>query len=149
MLEGKGPLHDKENGLKLEVASLRGNLGLKDLTRPNVPPGLWNAIETGFDSISSLEVKRNEDLVLVDKMEKRLLDCEEVSDFLISLQAACEDVHESISEENNSEETYGVEGIEFARETFGILNSTKGPSVIGNKRPVDGEVESAKRVGFE
>ena len=42
---------------------------------PNVLPGLWNAIETCFDSISSLEVKRNEDLVLVDKMEKRLLDC--------------------------------------------------------------------------
>ena len=41
------PLHDMGNGLKLEVASLRGNLGPKDLTRLNVPPGLWN--ETGFD----------------------------------------------------------------------------------------------------
>ena len=58
-----GPLHDMENGLKLEVASLRGKLGPKDLTRPNLPPGLWNAIETAFDSINSLEVKRNEDLV--------------------------------------------------------------------------------------
>ena len=81
------PLHDMGNGLKLEVASLRGNLGPKDLTRPNVPPGLWNAIETGFDSISSLEAKRNEDLSLVGKIEKRLLDCEEASEFLISLQA--------------------------------------------------------------
>ena len=60
-------------------------------------------------------------MVLVDKMQKRLLDCEEASDFLISLQAASEDVHESKSKGNNSEETYGDEGIEFARETFCIL----------------------------
>ena len=51
------PLHDMGNGLKLEVASLRGNFGPKGLARPNVPPGLWNAIETGFDSISSLEAR--------------------------------------------------------------------------------------------
>ena len=43
---------------------------------------------------------------------------------------------------------YGDEGIEFAKETFGILNSAKGPFVVGNKRPVDEEVESAKRVGI-
>jgi len=46
-------------------------------------------------------------------------------------------------------EAYGDEGIDFARETFGILNSTKGPSVVGNKRPVDEEVESTNCVSFE
>ena len=40
------------------------------------------------------------------------------------------------------------EGIDFARETFGSSNSNKGPVAIGNKRPVGGEVELAKRVGF-
>jgi len=110
--------------------------------------GLWNAIETGLDLISSLEVKRNEDLISVGKMEKRLLDCEEASEFLISLQAASEDVHEPTIKRNNSEENHGDEDIEFARETFGSSNSNKGPFATGNKRPVDGEVELAKRVGF-
>jgi len=127
------PLNNMGNGLKLEVALLRGNLGSKDLTRPNVPLGLWNAIETGFDSISSLEVKRNEDLALVGKMEKRLLDCEEASDYLISLQSASDGSQDSKSKGKNAEEAYGDEEIELAKETFGILNSAKGPSVIGNK----------------
>ena len=140
------PLHDTGNGLKLEVALLRGNLGLKDLSRPNIPPCLWNA---GFDSISSLEVQRNEDFVLVGKMEKILLDCEEVSEFLISLQAASEDVHKPKIKGKNSEENHGDEGIEFAGEIFGSSNSNKGPFATGNKRPNDGEGELAKRVGFE
>ena len=57
-----GPVTDLSNGLKLEIASLRGDLGPKDLNKTDVLPGLWNAIETGFDSIQTLEVKKQEDI---------------------------------------------------------------------------------------
>ena len=125
-------------------------MGRKDLTRPNVPPGLWNAIETGFDSIISLEVKRNEDLSLVAAMENRLLDCEEASDFLISLQSASNDIQDTERKGTNAtgKEAY-EEGIEFDRQTFGIINSAKRPSMVDEKRPFDGEVETAKRVGSQ
>ena len=46
----------------------------------------------------------------MDKMEKRLLNCEETSEFLISLQAASEDVHEPKIKGNESEENHGDEG---------------------------------------
>ena len=39
-----GPVTDLSNGLKLEIASLRGDLGPKDLSKVNIPPGLWKAM---------------------------------------------------------------------------------------------------------
>jgi hypothetical protein len=49
------PLESVLAGVRLEMASVRGDIGLKDLSHTNVPPGLWNAVETGFTSISALE----------------------------------------------------------------------------------------------
>jgi hypothetical protein len=80
-----GPVTDLCNGLKLEIASLRGDLGPKDLSKTDVPPGLWNAIETGFDSIQTLELKKQEDTKEAVKVAVRIKDCEDTADYLLTL----------------------------------------------------------------
>ena len=122
------PLIDMGNGLKLELASLRGNLGTKDLTRQNVPPGLWNAIETGFDSISSLEAKNS---IVIGKMEERLGTCEDASLKILELQYPMEAADGKRARSPADSED---EGVWFARETFGNSNTTKRSSGADDKR---------------
>jgi len=80
-----GPVTDLSNGLKLEIASLRGDLGPKNLTKTNVPPGLWNAIETGFDSIQTLEFKKQEDIKEAVIVANRIKDCEDTAEYLLTI----------------------------------------------------------------
>ena len=118
------------NGLKLEVASLRGDLGLL-----NLPPTLWNAIETGFDSISALELKRTEDFSVVAKVEKRLVDYEEASSLLISIQSESGAMSEAnIKEDLQEPKEAKDEGSEFARKAFENFNSDNRPSALDGKR---------------
>ena len=77
-----GPVTDLSNGLKLEIASLRGDLGPKDLSKTNIPPGLWNAVETGFDSIQTLELKKQEDIKEAVRVANRIKDCEDTARYL-------------------------------------------------------------------
>jgi len=49
------PLESVVGGVRLEMGSVQGDMGVKDTTLSNVPPGLWNAVETGFLSISEVE----------------------------------------------------------------------------------------------
>ena len=50
------PLESVVEGARLEMmGSVQGDMGVKDTTLSNVPPGLWNAVETGFLSISEVE----------------------------------------------------------------------------------------------
>ena len=49
------PIENLLSGLRIEMASLTALLGNKDLGRKDVPLCLWNAIESGFDSIINLE----------------------------------------------------------------------------------------------
>jgi len=49
------PLESVVEGVRLEIGSVRGDMGVKEMTLSNVPPGLWNAVETGFMSISEVE----------------------------------------------------------------------------------------------
>ena len=49
------PLESVVEGARLEMGSVRGDMGIKDMTLSNVPPGLWNAVEIGFLSISEVE----------------------------------------------------------------------------------------------
>jgi hypothetical protein len=53
------PLEDIVSGLRFEMASLEGQLGNKDLLRKDVPPCLWSAVETGFDSLLEIKEKMN------------------------------------------------------------------------------------------
>ena len=71
------PLEAVVSGVRLEIASLRGDIGVKDLSLSNVPPGLWNAVETGFASIQDLESQ-----ILACKI--RSDEAYEVADFLLS-----------------------------------------------------------------
>jgi len=49
------PLESVVEGVRLEMGSVRGDMGVKDMTLSSIPPGLWNAVETGFLSISEVE----------------------------------------------------------------------------------------------
>jgi hypothetical protein len=53
------PLEEIVSGLRFEMASLEGQLGNKDLLRKDVPPCLWSAVETGFDSLLEIKEKMN------------------------------------------------------------------------------------------
>ena len=49
------PVQSVLSGVRLELASVRGDIGIKNLSLANVPPGLWNAVESGFSTINKLE----------------------------------------------------------------------------------------------
>ena len=135
------PLTDMGNGLKLELASLRGNLGLKDLTRPNVPPGLWNVIETGFDSISSLESKRIEDSIVIAQMEERLGTCEEASLQLLTPQPAADPTEVDDGRRARSPDKED-EGVRFARQMFGTSDSAARSSLVDKNRSFGGDMDT-------
>jgi uncharacterized membrane protein YgcG len=48
------PLESVTSGLKLELAATRGDIGNKDLERSEVPPVLWNAIESLYADVSDV-----------------------------------------------------------------------------------------------
>jgi hypothetical protein len=70
------PLESNLSGVRLELASFRGDVGSKDLENSEVPPGLWNAVESGFSAIHSLENKLK---ICQDKSN----DAYKVADFLL------------------------------------------------------------------
>lgn len=49
------PLEAVLSGARLDLAALKGSIGDNYLTRANVPPVLWTAVETGFSAIFNLE----------------------------------------------------------------------------------------------
>ena len=51
------PIENLVDGLRIEFASLEATIGKKDLVRRDVPPCLWSAIKSGFDSIINLDKK--------------------------------------------------------------------------------------------
>ena len=54
------------------ASSLRGDMGPKYLTKSNIPPSLWNAIKTGFESITFLpENNRVDDMSEAAKTTKK------------------------------------------------------------------------------
>ena len=70
------PIEAVVAGVRLELASVRGDIGSKNLSNGNVPPGLWNAVETGFTSIQNLEES-------VTACKSRSDEAYEVADFLL------------------------------------------------------------------
>ena len=109
-----GPVTDLSNGLKLEIASLRGDLGPKDLSKTNVPPGLWNAIETSFDSIHTLEFKKQEDIKEAVIVANRIKDCEDTAGYLLKILESNEGEIMNSSEEEGSED----EGKDYVLKAF-------------------------------
>jgi hypothetical protein len=47
------PMENLITGLRIEMASIKGNVGIKDLTWKDIPPCIWNTVEMGFDSFLS------------------------------------------------------------------------------------------------
>ena len=54
------PIEDLVTGLRLEFASLEGQIGLKTLERKDIPPVVWNAVEHGFDSMLKIDERLDE-----------------------------------------------------------------------------------------
>jgi hypothetical protein len=48
------PLESVTSGLKLELAAVRGDIGEKDLVRLEVPPVVWNAIESLYSEVAEV-----------------------------------------------------------------------------------------------
>jgi hypothetical protein len=51
------PLENIVSGLRTEMVSLQGQVGNKDIMRKDVPPCIWSAVETGFDSLLEVGTK--------------------------------------------------------------------------------------------
>ena len=51
------PMEHLLTGMRTEMASLQGQLGNKDLLLKEVPPCLWQAVESGYDSVANLDHK--------------------------------------------------------------------------------------------
>ena len=116
----------------------------QDLTRSNVLPRLWNAIETGYDSMSYIESKKVEDLSEIVNIKTRLDDCEEASNYLISLQLQTGLVLEvEIKEEVDWSEEAEGEGTEIAKKTFGNFPDKNRPTALDMRWP------GVKRIGFQ
>ena len=49
------PVELSLSGVKVDLASVRGDIGTKDLTKSKVPQGIWTAVETGFTQVDVLE----------------------------------------------------------------------------------------------
>ena len=50
-----GPVEQLAAGLRLDMANVNARIGSRNLARKDIPPSLWNAVETGFDSVLSVE----------------------------------------------------------------------------------------------
>jgi hypothetical protein len=73
------PMENIISGLRSEMVSIKGQMGNKDLARKDIPPCIWNAVETGFDSFLSLDEK-------VEKVETIATEAHEVAGALLSLE---------------------------------------------------------------
>ena len=51
------PLEHLLSGMRTEMASLQGQLGNKDLFNKDIPPCLWSAVESGYESVANLDHK--------------------------------------------------------------------------------------------
>jgi hypothetical protein len=54
------PIEHTVAGLRLEFASIKAMIGTKDLSKKDIPPCVWSAIETGFESCLKLEKRVEE-----------------------------------------------------------------------------------------
>jgi hypothetical protein len=73
------PLENIVSGLRTEMASLQGQVGKKDLLRKDVPPCIWSAVETGFDSLLEVGTK-------LDKITDIATEAHEVAGALLSAE---------------------------------------------------------------
>jgi hypothetical protein len=70
------PLESVVSGMKLDVAAIRGDLGLKDLSQKTIPPGTWKAIEMLYADTMEIEKKLS---ACVDRADQAY----EVSEYLL------------------------------------------------------------------
>lgn len=70
------PIEHLLSGLRTEMATFQSQLGIKDLEKRSIPPCIWNAVESGFESIGELEEK-------FTKLNLLASEAHEISTFLL------------------------------------------------------------------
>ena len=70
------PIEHLLSGLRTEMATFQSQLGIKDLEKRSIPPCIWNAVESGFESIGELEEK-------FTKLNLLASEAHEISSFLL------------------------------------------------------------------
>jgi hypothetical protein len=86
------PMENLIAGLRTEMASIKGSVGIKDLSRKDIPPCIWNAVETGFDSFLSLDEK-------VEKIETIASEAHELAGALLSAEESVHNQNQTIKSE--------------------------------------------------
>jgi hypothetical protein len=64
------PIEHTVAGLKLDFAATKASIGTKNLSKKDIPPCVWSAIETGFDSFLTLEKQVEEISALAAEAHK-------------------------------------------------------------------------------
>jgi hypothetical protein len=101
------PLENVLSGVRLELAAIRGDIGSKDLSKSDVPQGIWNAVESGFSVIHSLEQKL---VNLKDKTEEAY----DVAEFLLGKDSNTSS-KDTTTEEGNKKEPDDDDGKAFIK----------------------------------
>ena len=75
------PVEQLAAGLRIDMANANARIGTKNLSRKDIPPSLWNAVETGFDSVLAVEEKLEQIAAVANEAH-------EVATYLISAEEA-------------------------------------------------------------
>jgi hypothetical protein len=73
------PVEQLTAGLRIDMANANARIGAKNLSRKDIPPSLWNAVETGFDSVLAVESR-------LEKVEVIAQEAHEAASYLISTE---------------------------------------------------------------
>jgi hypothetical protein len=121
------PIEHLVSGLRIEFASLEALMGNKDLSRKDVPPCIWNAVETGFDSLITVNKK-------MDELSNTATEAYEVASALLAVE---EDGMNKNDKSTNPVSDEGLDGDSF-------LENLSKPKIINGRLYQPSE---AKRTG--
>ena len=100
------PVEQLSSGLRVDMANVNARIGDRDLTRKDISPCLWNAVETNFDSIKAVEER-------IDKLSDIAAEAHEAATFLISAE---EEVNHTPIKKGSGVKTESPKGVDaFAK----------------------------------
>ena len=76
-----GPVEQLTSGLRLDIANVNARIGSRDLSRKDIPPCMWNAVENNFDSVKALEDR-------LGKISEVAYEAHEAANFLLTTESA-------------------------------------------------------------
>ena len=109
------PLEAVVSGLRLELESVKGCIGVKDEAKEDVPPVLWKAVETGFSTIHGLEGDVGKVKTTLDTMTGTVEDLKEFAEMLMKemTESEFEHNHESAKRAMTSSDSVDTSPLGF------------------------------------